>query len=227
MPLERIEHGIDPDSLDSLRAVEIERGRPLIAVDADEVLVVFSAHLARYLETIGFEMRLTQYQLEGTIFPAGGQVPVPFDDCLRLIDRYFREETLAQQAIEGAAEALADLSRLGQIVVLTNIPRFAGPDRERNLASLGMPYPVVVNAGGKGRALSWLSAQAAAPVVFIDDSAKQLDSARKHAPEVLRVHFAGSEFIRPFLKPCPAADHRAEDWSGCQATVSRHLATAR
>ena len=69
--------------------------------------VYLAEHLTRYLPTVGFRMLLTQYQLEGSIFPIDSDIPVGFDDCLRLIDRFFNDETLNQQALPGAIEALA------------------------------------------------------------------------------------------------------------------------
>jgi hypothetical protein len=227
MPLNEIEAGLDPEVLAQLRALPIVPGRPLVAVDADEVLVYLAEHLARYLLTIGFRMRLTQYQLEGSIFPAESEIPVPFDDCLRLIDRFFDDETLNQQALPGAAEALARLSEWAQVVVLTNVPRHARDLRRRNLAALGMGYPMVENSGGKGRALSWMASHAEAPMAFIDDSLKQHESAARRAPEVTRIHFVGASHLRRILPESPAAHHRVEGWEACEAVVSDVLTDAR
>ena len=223
MTLAEIEAGLDPEVLAQLRALPIVPGRPLLAVDADEVLVYLAEHLARYLPTIGFRMRLTQYQLDGSIFPADCEIPVPFDDCLRLIDRFFEEETLNQQALPGAPEALARLSAQAQVVVLTNVPRHARDLRRRNLAALGMDYPMVENAGGKGKALCWMLAHAGAPVAFVDDSLKQHESAARRAPEVIRVHFVGAGHLRRILPESPAAHHRVEGWAECEAVVRREL----
>ena len=223
MTLAEIEAGLDPEVLAQLRALPIVPGRPLLAVDADEVLVYLAEHLARYLPTIGFRMRLTQYQLEGSIFPADCEIPVPFDNCLRLIDRFFDDETLNQQALPGAAEALARLSAQAQVVVLTNVPRHARDLRRRNLAALGMDYPMVENAGGKGKALCWMLAHAGAPVAFVDDSLKQHESAARRAPEVIRVHFVGAGHLRRILPESPAAHHRVEGWAECEAVVRREL----
>ncbi len=223
MTLAEIEATLDPEVLAQLRALPIEPGRPLLAVDADEVMVFLAEHLVRYLPSIGFQMRLTQYQLEGSIFPTGSGIPVPFDDCLRLIDRFFEEQTLHQQALPGAVAALDRLTALAQVVVLTNVPRHARDLRRRNLASLGMGYPMVENSGGKGRALYWMAARAAAPVVFIDDSPKQHESAARRAPEVTRIHFVGAGHLRRILPDSPAAHHRVEGWEGCEALVSRIL----
>jgi hypothetical protein len=222
-----IEASLDREVLAQLRALKIVPGRPLLAVDADEVLVYLAEHLKRYLATIGFSMRLTQYQLEGSIFPTGSDVPVPFDDCLRLIDRFFEEETLNQVALPGAAEALARLSAWAQVVVLTNVPRHARDLRRRNLAALGMDYPMVENVGGKGRALYWMSARAAAPAAFIDDSLKQHESAARRAPDVTRIHFVGAGHLRRILPESPAAHYRVEGWAECEAVVSRILPGTR
>ncbi len=223
MTLAEIEAGLDPEVLAQLRALPIVPGRPLLAVDADEVLVYLAEHLARYLPTIGFRMRLTQYQLEGSIFPADCEIPVPFDNCLRLIDRFFDDETLNQQALPGAVEALARLSAQAQVVVLTNVPRHARDLRRRNLAALGMDYPMVENAGGKGKALCWMLAPAGAPVAFVDDSLKQHESAARRAPEVIRFHFVGAGHLRRILPESPAAHHRVEGWAECEAVVRREL----
>lgn len=222
-PLAAIEAGLDPEVLAQLRRVPIVPGQPLLAVDADEVLVYLAAHLARYLPTIGFEMRLTQYQLEGSIFPAGSDIPVPFDDCLRLIDRFFDNETLNQQALPGAVPALARLSTRAQVVVLTNVPRHARDLRRRNLAALGMDYPMVENAGGKGRALYWMAAHARAPAVFIDDSLKQHESAARRAPQITRVHFVGAGHLRRILPESPSAHYRVDSWAACEGLVNSIL----
>jgi hypothetical protein len=216
-----IEASLDPEVMAQLHALPLEPGRPLLAVDADEVLVHLAEHLARYLPTIGYRMRLTQYQLEGSIFPADSDFPVPFDDCLRLIDRFFEEETLNQEPVAGGAEALARLSDVAQVVVLTNIPRHARELRRRNLAALGMDYPMVENSGGKGRALAWMAARAGAPAAFVDDSLRQHESAARRAPHVTRIHFVGASHLRRILPESPAAHHRVEDWTECEGVVRR------
>ena len=223
MPLAEIEAGLEPEVLAQLRAVPIVPGRPLVVVDADEVLVYLAEHLARYLPTIGFRMRLTQYQLEGSIFPVDSDYPVPFDDCLRLIDRFFHDETLKQQALPGASEALARLSLQAQVVALTNVPRHARELRRRNLAALGMGYPMVENSGGKGRALFWIATHAAAPTVFIDDSLKQHESSAGRAPDITRIHFVGASHLRRILPESLAAHHRVEDWEVCETVIRREL----
>ncbi len=221
--LETIEADLAPNLLAQLRAVPIAPGQPLVAVDADEVLVELSAHLKRWLPTIGYRLELTRYQLEGSIFPVDSDMPLPFDDCLMLLDRFFDGEVLHQRALPGASEALSRLAEPFQVVVLTNVPGHGGDLRRRNLAGLGMTYPVVVNSGGKGRALSWLAARAKAPTVFIDDSLKQHESAARRAPHVARIHFVGAPHLKELLPESPAADHRVGEWEECETVIRRVL----
>ncbi|MGB0504759.1 MAG: hypothetical protein ACPGGK_01060, partial [Pikeienuella sp.] len=77
---------------------------------------------------------------------------------------------------------------------------------------------------GKGRALSWMAAQADAPVAFVDDSHVQLKSAAKHAPETTRLHLVGSEIVRPIIGPAEDAHHHPADWTECEALIRKALA---
>lgn len=223
MNLAELEAGISPETLKHLHDVPIISGRPLIAVDADEVLVHFVPHLDRYIRTLGFEMRLITYQLEGTMFPIGSDDPLPFESCIGLINKFFEAETLNQQAVPGATDALARMSDWAQIVILTNVPRHATEARRQNLTALGMPYPLVVNSGGKGKAMAWLATKAGAPCGFVDDSVKQVESVAKHAAWTCRVHFAHADFIARIFPDCAFATQQAHDWDETETILRRAL----
>ena len=223
MRLVELEEGIASETLSQLRAVPIREGVPLIAVDVDEVLVVFVDHLSRYIRTLGYEMRLVRYQLEGSIFPIGSDEAIPFDDCIALIRDFFEHETEAQEAIQGGPEVLQALSEQVQIVLLTNVPRHATEGRRRNMDALGVPYPLVVNQGGKGRAMAWLAARAGARCAFLDDSVKQIESVAKHVPDVFRVHFAWADFIDRFYPACAYASARVRNWQEADAVLREAL----
>lgn len=213
-----------PDTVRAdLEALDLEVGRPLIAVDADEVLLVFVEHLMRFLVPLGYEMRLVRYELEGSMFPTGSDDPLPFDACIELIDRFFRDEGHRQDPVPGGASALGRLEEVAQIVVLTNVPRHAWGARRRNLDALGLRYQMVVNSGGKGRAMRWLADQVQAPVAFIDDSVKQIESVAKHVPDSLRLHFVWADFIDRIFPECAHATGRARSWDEAEHAIRAHL----
>ena len=62
------------------------------------------------------------------------------------------------------------------------------------------------------------------PVIFVDDSPKQIASAAKHAPEVARLHLIGCEMIKPIVGKSDDATHHPHDWSEAEATIRDYLA---
>lgn len=208
-----------------LEVLTLDPARPLIAVDADEVLVYLAAHLAQFIAPLGYEMRLTQYRLEGAIYRKGTERAVPFDACIALIRDFFASETRRQRPIPGGAEALRRLSRHAQIVILTNVPAEAREARVENLRALGIDYPLIENTGGKGPALAWMAKRVAGPVAFVDDSPQQIASARKALPEARLGHFVGADYVARLVREVPEADARAETWAEAEAFLA--VASAR
>lgn len=222
--LTEIEEGLEPRTLAELRTLSLTADSPVIAVDADDTLIHFVGHLSTWMLERGFRMRLDSYQLEGSMFPVGSDDPLPFQDCITLINDFFAEETVRQQPLDGGVEALVDLAADAQIVILTNVPRHAAAARRENLLGLGLDYPLVINSGGKGRAMAWLAARSDAPVALVDDSTTQLQSVARHAPGAVRLHFAGTEHISRLYPECVHADEQVHDWPACQAALRRLLA---
>ncbi|MGB0499143.1 MAG: hypothetical protein ACPGID_12450, partial [Rubricella sp.] len=105
-----------------LSALEIARHRPLLIVDADEVLVHFLCHFRDWLPTRGWQLDLSDYSLDTALVDRGTGRRGSRDDALAEIDAFFASETQRQKAIPGAARALARLSSEMQIVILTNLP---------------------------------------------------------------------------------------------------------
>lgn len=213
---------LDPRVAAELEAADIQPGRPLIAVDADEVLVHFAEHFRDHCAARGIQFSLIEYRLDTALRHADGR-PLDRAEITPLIWEFIETETRNQRAIDGAAEGLAALAETAQVVVLTNAPAKMRADRIANLADLGMAYPVVMNEGGKGRALRWLAARAGAPVAFIDDSVDQHRSAAKHAPDVRRVHMVAPEILRPIIGEAPGAVARVQDWAEAAEAVRRAL----
>lgn len=207
---------------EELEAAAIEPGRPLLAVDADEVLVHFARHFGAWLESLGYAFKLTEYRLDTAIRGPRGEA-LTRAEIQPLVWDFIEAETRRQPAVDGAAETLARLSREAQVVVVTNAPAKVRACRVANLAGLGMDYPVVMNEGGKGRALRWLADRAAAPVAFVDDSADQLASVARHAAEAARLHLVGCETLRPIVGRAESADHHVEDWRAAEETIRRAL----
>lgn len=230
MAADLVAGGLAQGVLAQLEAVPLDPGRPLLVLDADEVLVVFAAHLARFAAAEGIAMRLERYSLEGAFRErragagsdggAGDGRVLAFDEAIALIHRFVAAETARQAALPGAAAAVARLATLAQIVVLTNVPAHGRAARVQNLAGLGMAYPLVENIGGKGAALAWLAARAGRPAVFVDDSPKQLESAAALAPDVVRVHMTGAPLVADVMPASPHAEHSVPGWAEAEPLLA-------
>lgn len=201
-----------------IAALNLSADKPLLIVDADEVLVHFLQPFTRYLEALDWQIHLTEYRLEYAIRRANGLV-ADVDETFDLVHGFIDAETHRQPTINGAAPALATLAEQAQVVVLSNVPQRRYLDRLTNLRGHGMDYSLVANSGPKGPALAALSTGMKAPVAFVDDSPAQIESAAEHASDIHRIHFAGCPVIKSVLPDVKCANATPDDWSG----VASHI----
>jgi len=200
----------------------VARGRPLLIVDADEVLLQFVAGFDKFLRERGLYLDLSSYRLHGNVKRLDDNTPILDVEVTALLEE-FRSDLDWLEAVEGAQAALASLKDTASIAVLTNIsPAQAGP-RVRNLMTLGLDLPLVANSGLKGPAVRDLANRASAPTFFVDDIPQQLASAAEHAPDVVRIHLIGDERLKPLLAPSLHAHHYAQDWPSAEAFIRERL----
>jgi hypothetical protein len=200
-------------------------GRPLLIVDADEVILRFVDGFDRFLRAGGLYLDLSSYRLHGNIKRLDDDQPVLDVEVTALLDE-FRRDLDSLEAVDGACEALAGLAPRLDIVMLTNIVPLQGPPRRRNLAAIGLDLPVVANSGQKGPAVKALAAAAGRPAFFVDDIPPHLASAAESAPEVFRIHLIGDDRLKPLLPATPHAHLRAEHWRDAHAFIDARLREA-
>ncbi|HTT98861.1 MAG TPA: hypothetical protein VMF58_12490 [Rhizomicrobium sp.] len=200
----------------------IARGKPLVIVDADEVLLQFVAGFDKFLRERGLYLDLSSYRLHGNVKRLDDNTPVLDVEVTALLEE-FRSDLDWLEAVEGAQAAVTALKNTASIAVLTNVsPAQAGP-RKRNLMTLGLDLPLIANSGPKGPTVSDLANRADAPAFFVDDIPQQLASAAEHAPGVFRVHLIGDERLKPLLAPSPHAHHYAPDWPSAVSFIREQL----
>ena len=200
----------------------LKRGRPLVIVDADEVLLRFVEGFDRFLRREGLFLDLTSYRLHGNVKRLDDRIAILDVEVTALLEE-FRRELDWLEPVEGARESLGDLAESAGVVVLTNIAPEQAVSRARNLAALGFDFPLVANTGLKGPAVKYLANHAAAPTWFIDDIPQQLASAAEHAPDVIRIHLIGDTRLKALLTPSPHANLYAEDWAAAGSFIRRRL----
>jgi hypothetical protein len=200
----------------------VSRERPLLIVDADEVLLAFVDGFDRFLRDRGLFLDLASYRLHGNVKRLADREALIDIEVTALLDE-FRAELDSLDAVDDARDALAALAPDLAIVVLTNIVPAQAPARRRNLDALGFLYPLVVNSGPKGRAVKSLAARAGRPVFFVDDIPQHLSSAAEQAPDVLRIQLIGDARLKPLLPKAADAHIRAETWRDAETFIRGHL----
>lgn len=212
---------IAPEIMDQLEALELHPARPLIITDADEVLLRFMERVEHYLDTLGLWIDLSSFALGSNIKSKKTDEPVKVPT---LIDDFFAAETAHIDAAHGAAEALASLSRMAQIIVLTNLPAPHRNERIANLKGHGMDYPVVVNSGLKGPAVKWLTQKVSGPVFFLDDIPHNIDSVAEHAPQVHTIHFVADPRLAKLINKAEGATARIDIWAEAHDFIAGKIA---
>lgn len=214
---------LEPAIAEQIEAVALEPGRPLVITDADEVLVRFVEGFERYIAPLGLWLDLSSFNLSGNVKSIATGIPKPGEDVRKLVLEFFTVGLETLEPVPGAAAALAGLAQDAQIVVLTNTPLTGRDARRRSLESLGMPYPVIANAGGKGAAVARLAARVQAPVAFLDDLPPNHESvARAYAP-ALRIHMVADPRLARLIDGTPHAHHREDDWGRAATLITDHF----
>ena len=206
-----------------LEELKLERGRPLIVSDCDEVLVWFLKGLERYLEANDLWIDLQSFALTGNIKHRDTNEPVPNEEMPALLQRFFDTETHRLEAVAGAAEALADLSNRAQVVVLSNLPLSQRQTRVDNLTAQGLGYPVIANQGLKGAPVKKLAELVEAPVFFLDDLPPNISSVAEAYGPSHRIHFIADERLARLLGPAKDSHFHTTDWAEAKRFIEQKL----
>ena len=190
--------------------------RPLLISDCDEVLLHMAGHFAEWLEEAhGLELDFAAPGLHQSMVKerASGRA-LPGEEVWPLLDTFFVEEWHRQNIVPGAREALTELGRDADIVILTNIPDRHQALRIRQLETFEIHHEVLCNAGAKGPQLRELVDRLQpSAAVFVDDHAPHLASAAEHAPHVWRLHMIAEPRLAEHIPAAHDAHARIDNWN--------------
>ncbi len=205
-----------------------KRAHPLLICDVDEVLLQFIPHLERFMKDHGISFKETAYRLKANMVYTQTGENLTDDACMAVIHHFFESEVSKQEAVPHAAEHLERLSKLCDIVILTNLPGSHNKSaRENLLTRLGMDYPLVTNEGPKGGAVAALCAERGHhPVIFIDDSPTNIISVGKSTPHVQLVHFIADSRFFATAGDLPNVALKSNCWKETGDFIENLLVTA-
>jgi hypothetical protein len=188
-------------------------GRPLLVTDCDEVILHMVSHFADWVaEAHGLSFDLGAPGFRDALRGADGK-PVAAERVWPLLDGFFASEMHRQNVVPGAVEALAEISALADIVILTNIGDEYEAGRIEQLERFDIRHRVLCNRGGKGRpVIELIESTGPSATVFIDDLAVHHESVAIHAPQVWRLHMIAEPRLAAHTPPAPHAHARIDAW---------------
>ncbi|MEM1045596.1 MAG: hypothetical protein AAGL24_05580 [Pseudomonadota bacterium] len=197
--------------------------RPLILCDVDEVVLMFVHPFEEFLVRQGLRLVKRSYALSGNIIEEATGEAISGERTGDLVQGFFAAESHRQPSIPGAAEALAELADHADIRFLTNIPGDFLDTRSQRLTDHGMPYPVHVNSGPKGRVAAELAAGYVGAVHFLDDIGSNLVSVRQHIPHARLIYFINDPKFFALAPPVDEADVKTKNWTEAKRYILASL----
>ena len=201
--------------------------RPLLVTDCDEVLLHMIGHFADWLE----EAHDLSFALDAPAFRDAlrdreGR-PVAAERVWPLLDAFFDREMHRQNVVPGAVEALAEIGRHADIVILTNIGDEYQASRVAQLEAFDIRHRVLCNRGGKGVPVAELIEEMRpGPIVFVDDLAVHHESVAAHAPNVWRLHMIAEPRLAAVTPAAPHAHARIDAWGEAAPWILERLLAA-
>lgn len=208
-------------TLAQIAGLQIDRTKPLVICDVDEVVLHFIAGFERYLLRNELWLDPASFALNGNVKYSETGQPVGSEELSRHFADFFDQEAHRLDAIDGAAAALSSLAAETNVMMLTNLSDQYRSARIANLIDHGMPYPVIANQGPKGPAVEAIADGHDTPIVFIDDIPSYLRSVNETCPDVHLVHFMQDERFGRHIEPLDYVSLRADNW----AEVHAHIGT--
>ena len=189
--------------------------RPLLITDCDEVLLHMVAPFRAWLgERHDIDFALEAADFTGALTRRADSSVVEAEHIWPLLDGFFTTEMHRQTLVPHAAQALATIAELADIVVLTNLTDEFHGSRVAQLDAVGIRHRVQCNQGGKGQPVAGIVAEYQPSVtVFVDDLAQHHGSVARHAPEVFRLHMVAEPRIARYRETAPEAHVRIDDWA--------------
>ncbi|MEM8839015.1 MAG: hypothetical protein AAGE89_13045 [Pseudomonadota bacterium] len=212
-------------AIDPAEAVSrhVERGRPLIICDVDEVVLHFVSPFETFLKDHGAQLNKTSFKIGGNIIDVDSGNAYSNHDASEFVARFHRSYIDRQPPVDEAVDYLDRLSGDFQIVFLTNVPEELGIRRAAHLQSLGLNFPVLANSGSKAETVAALSSKADAPAVFIDDLPPHHFMVKTAVPSIHCIHFMADETFRRLAEIDDNLVTRTESWQDISAACLKIL----
>lgn len=202
---------LHPQTRAEIEDLRLDNG-PLVVCDVDEVVLSFVGGFERHIERQGHFLDPKSYALAGNVKRRTDASALTRAEVEALLEEFFTHDAGRLDLVPGAVESLAALSRRAQVVLLTNIPLAYRDQRHANLRGHGLDYPIIVNEGPKGPAMSRLAEKVKEPLFFLDDAPENLRSVASDVPQAHLIHFIADARFEALCEEVDEVHFRTRFW---------------
>ena len=163
------------------------------------------------------------FKLNGNIYNKKNEKPIDSSNIPIIISNFFQEYAIKMPVIKGAKSALKELSKVMNIVILSNIPKEYTAHRIQCLKNNNMNYTFIANEGPKAARCSELQKLTNKKVFFIDDLPNQISSVSTNCNNITTIHFLQNKKL---LKVIPAVNNcnfQTNNWKSVLKFINNNI----
>ena len=196
---------------------------PLLICDVDEVVLHLVDPFVEVLKERGYDLKSHSFKLTGNVFHRETGREATQEEVWAGLDQLFSEQSVRQQVVTGAVDALNSLSGEIEIIYLTNMPHAYRDHRIGHLNSHGLQHKLITNSGSKVDAIRQLTASRSAKVGFVDDTPLNLSQVREHVDSVNLFHFMANDTFRNMVSPIDGVHISTGCWTEASNCIRDQL----
>ncbi len=209
-----ISTSLDREVLNQIGNLNINRNKPLLISDADEVILNFVQAFETYLNSIGLYYDLSSYALFGNIKKIKENIAIENDQITKHITDFYNlhteEISFVNESIKYLGKIKNDLDC--QIIVVSNLPHHNREKREISFRKNGLDFPIISNSGLKGLTIKEIAKNQKNKIFFIDDISANLLSAYNEVDGIKLIHYISDKRLEKLASTPEEVDFKAKDW---------------
>jgi hypothetical protein len=194
------------------KSLKIDNNLPLLICDADEVIFEFMENFDNYLQLNDMYFSYESFKLNGNIFNKKNNIAINNIYIPSIISKFFEEYALKMPLIKGAKSALKKLSKVMNIIILSNIPKTYAANRIQCLNNNDMHYQLISNDGPKNIKCLELEKLTNKKVFFVDDLPNQISSVSSNCKNITTIHFLQNKKLLKIVPEVKKCDYKVNNW---------------
>ena len=204
-------------------SLNINPNLPLLISDADEVIFEFMESFEEYLLSNSMYFSYKSFKLNGNIYNQETKKPIDSANIPIIISNFFQEYAIKMPLIKGAKNILEKLSKVMNVIILSNIPKNYAADRIQCLKDNNMNYAFISNEGPKNIKCLELQKLTNKKVFFIDDLPNQISSVSNYCKNIITIHFLQNKKLLKIIPEVKDSDYNVNNWGSILKIIHNNI----